>query len=182
MQLRHSPPWFSHASGVVPRRFEDTDENISGCKRDRYTRIDATTITRLGSRQSRILVNAMIVLRGSSVLNGINSKAGDIDAIVIGPGAITGCRHIGRPSVAKYAFIRHITLCRSTGLRRGEGRRAGADRLGRDVGQRGQLCREGGRADSGIALEDVRPMGKAARPGESPRARRVLEEPTPMIV
>lgn len=64
-------------------------------------------------------------------------------------------------------------------MRRGEG--AGADRLGRDVGQRGQLRGGGGRADSGIALQDRRPMGKRARPGESARARRTFEESTAMI-
>ncbi|XP_019882811.1 uncharacterized protein F13E9.13, mitochondrial isoform X3 [Camponotus floridanus] len=58
------------------------------------------------------------------------------------------------------------------------GEAAVADRLGRDIGQRGQLRERGGRADCGIIPEDSRPMGERARSGESPGLCRTFKRPT----
>lgn len=76
------------------------------------------------------------------------------------------------------ALCTYITPCRSAEACRGEA--AVADRLGRDIGQRGQLRERGGRADCGIIPEDSRPMGERARSGESPGLCRTFKRPTAM--
>lgn len=75
--------------------------------------------------------------------------------------------------------LKHLTPRRSAEVR-GDAA-AGADRLGRDVGQRGQLRAGRGRADRGIVLQDGRPVGKRARRGQSSDAGRTLKKSTTIV-